>query len=141
MSLKSLPKFRKKLRLKTEEKKKQKSNISRQSLSNSKEDSELGNHSDIDIMSINNSSFFRKMEQQEKSEKEKQEEEEMKALAQNRMYFKQLMDLEQNSKEGRNRENIRELLVKCGVYKKKEKKVIKQVEVDYFLELLAERHL
>ena len=65
----------------------------------------------------------------------------MKALAQNRMYFKQLMDLEQNSKEGRNRENIRELLVKCGVYKKKEKKVIKQVEVDYFLELLAERHL
>lgn len=49
------------------------------------------------------------------------------------MYFKQLIDLEQNSHENKNKQNIRDLLVKCGVYKKKEKKVMPKVEIDFFL--------
>ena len=41
----------------------------------------------------------------------------MKALAQKRLYFKSLIDLEQNVKTAKERSNLKEILVKCGVFK------------------------
>lgn len=57
----------------------------------------MGNVSETDILSLYNYMMTKKTERS-KTEKEIMEEEELKALAQNKLYFKSLIDLEQNVK-------------------------------------------
>lgn len=56
----------------------------------------------------------------------------MKALAK-RLYFKSLVDLEQNVKTAKERNNLKDVLVKCGVFKPVKGKVYEDEEVDRFL--------
>ena len=60
----------------------------------------------------------------------------MKALAQKRLYFKSLVDLEQNVKTAKQRNNLKEILVKCGIFKPTSGKVYEEEEVDRFLEMM-----
>lgn len=60
----------------------------------------------------------------------------MKALAQNKLYFKSLIDMERCVQTAKERNGLKEILVKCGIYKPVAGKVYKEEEVDRFLEMM-----
>ncbi len=55
------------------------------------------------------------------------------------MHFKEIMDLEQNISDVKTRKALREILYKCGIYRKKIRRVITDSEVDQLSEFTEGR--
>jgi hypothetical protein len=55
------------------------------------------------------------------------------------MYFKRVIDIEQNNKDEKAKNTLRNLLVKCGIFKAKPTQHKDVLEVDHFLEYLKDK--
>lgn len=55
------------------------------------------------------------------------------------MHFKEIMDLEQNISDIKTRKALREILYKCGIYRKKNRRVVTDSEVDQLSEFTEGR--
>ena len=62
--------------------------------------------------------------EREREEKEKQKKKELK------LHFKELVDLETNMKDPKNKKILRDILFKCGVYRKKGRRAVTEFEID-----------
>lgn len=85
---------------------------------NGREQPQNMSHADIDFMSMHASQVMKRpFQNYVKTQKELIEDEEMKALAHKRLYFKSLIDLQQNVKTAEEKHMLKQVLVKCGVFK------------------------
>ena len=49
-----------------------------------------------------------------------------------KMHFKEIMDLEQNITDPKTKKALRDLLYKCGVYRRKNRRAVTDSDVDQF---------